>query len=57
MNGGFIVIINFISTDLNGNTVTTKFFHYFELAKNIVTNSTYSNGQVFRCLKIVQIKG
>ena len=31
--------------------IAKSFFEHFELGKDVVLYSTYSNGQVFRCLK------
>jgi len=51
VNGGFIMIDDFTSVDTNGNTIAKSFFEHFEIGKDVVLYSTYSNGQVFRCLK------
>lgn len=51
INGGFIMIDDFTSVDTNGNTIAKSFFEHFELGKDVILYSTYSNGQVFRYLK------
>ena len=45
------MIDDFTSVDTNGNTIAKSFFEHFEIGKDVVLYSTYSNGQVFRCLK------
>lgn len=51
VDGGFIMIDDFTSLDKNGNTIAKSFFEHFEMGKDIILYSTYSNGQVFRCIK------
>jgi len=51
VNGGFLMIDDFTSLDENGNSIYKSFINHFEIGKNVILFSTYSNGHVYRFME------
>lgn len=51
INGGFLMIDDFTSLDINGNTIYKSFINHFDIGKNVILFSTYSNGHVYRYIE------
>jgi len=51
VNGGFLMIDDFTSIDEYGNSIYKSFIKNFDIGKNVILFSTYSNGHVYRYIE------